>query len=170
MKTLFKNRTKYSKEVYEQFLQFHQNKFGIRYKFYTIIILILIFFCISMQVKTHNYDLAIIFCIAFSIFFLWRFLHPIDEVKKELQSDKIVKEKEFSFVFFEDCFEVHEKRNYEKFKYYKLYRFYETENFFYLYIDKNHAFLLDKGNFLIGDCSDFARFIKRKKNFFFKFF
>lgn len=168
MKVLFKNRTKYSKEVYEEFLQFHQKQYGLRYQFYTAFIIILIFFCLATQVKIHNYNLAILFCIFLTAFFLWRFLHPVNEIKKELNSAKIVEEKEFSFKFFENHLEITEKLKSEKIKYYKFKHIFETENFFYIYIDKNHAFLLKKDKFVIGNASDFTFFIKKKCPFRFK--
>ena len=89
LKILFKNTTKYSEENYAKFLQFHDKKYSFSYKLYTIVIIMLILFCIIAQVKYHNYSIAIIFCIALTLFFLWRFFHPITLVQKELKSDSI---------------------------------------------------------------------------------
>ena len=44
MKVLYKNKTKYTKETYAKYLQFHQNKFGTKYRFITILIIVLLFF------------------------------------------------------------------------------------------------------------------------------
>ena len=44
----------------------------------------------------------------------------------------------------------------------KLYKIYETNDFFYLYINKDHAFLLEKNTFTKGDISTFYIFVKRK--------
>lgn len=168
MKILFKNRTKYTKSTYQEFLNFHQEKYGPKYQFYTAIILILIFFCFAMQVKYHKYTLAILFACSLTAFFLWRFFHPLKQIKKEMESEKITKEKEFSFRFFEKHFEISDKQKIEKMKYYKLLRVFETKTFFYLYIDKNHAFLLSKNSFVIGSPEEFSKFIKKKCPFHFK--
>ncbi len=47
-------------------------------------------------------------------------------------------------------------------KYYQLYKVFETADFFYLYIDKTHALLLDKTKFKKNNPSEFLDFIKRK--------
>ena len=39
---------------------------------------------------------------------------------------------------------------------------FETEDKFYLYLDKTDAFILDKQGFEIGKVDDFREFIKRK--------
>ena len=42
MKLLFKNTTRYSEEVYKEFLSFHQNKYQFRYTLYTFVIAMLL--------------------------------------------------------------------------------------------------------------------------------
>ena len=106
MKLLFKNRTKYSKKVYNEYLNFHRNKYNLSYKFYTIIVALLLFFCIGMQVKYHYYSLAILLCVIFTCFILWRLFRPVYEVKKEYQSKKIADEQTFIFKFYENCFVI----------------------------------------------------------------
>ena len=153
MKVLFKNRTKYTKQVYDTFLQFHNQKYGSSYIFYTALVTILIFFCLGMNLIA---------------FLLYRFIHPKKEIKKELKTDKIQKEKEFQFRFFEKNIEIVDKLELSKVKYFNIKHIYETDNYFYLYIDRNHAFLLDKTKFVIGNCEDFKTFIKHKCPFRFK--
>ena len=47
-------------------------------------------------------------------------------------------------------------------KYLNLRKVFETKDFFYLYLDKTHAFIINKKNFSIGTSLDFSRFIKKK--------
>ena len=168
MKVLFKNRTRYTKEVYDIFLQFHNKKYGSSYIFYTAFVALLIFFCFGMNLKYHNYSIAILLFVAMIIFLYWRFTHPKEEVKKELKTDAIVQEKEFQFRFFEKAIEILDKANVSRVKYFKIKHIYETDDYFYLYIDKNHAFLLEKNGFVIGNSNDFKAFIKHKCPFRFK--
>lgn len=170
MKILFKNRTKYTKEVYQVFLQFHNKKYSSSYYFYTAFITLLIFFCFGMNLQYHNFSLAVVFFFAMCTFLYWRFFHPIEEIKKELKTDKIEQEKEFQFRFFENSFEVLDKILVCKVKYFNIKHIFETEQYFYLYIDRNHAFLLDKSNFVIGNVSNFRKFIKRKCPLRFQFY
>ena len=162
MKLLFKNKTKYTKEVYKTFLEFHNKKYGNSYHFYTAIITLLLFFCFGMNLKFHNFAVTIGIFIAMIAFLYWRFFHPTHEIQKELKKDKIQKEKEFQFRFFEKCIEILDKTYTSKFNYFKIKHIYETNKYFYLYIDKNHAFILGKSNFTIGNIDDFRTFIKHK--------
>ena len=60
MKVLFKNKTKYTKEMYKEFLEFHEERYGTTYYLYTIIFILAFVFCIVMQLKYANYLLALI--------------------------------------------------------------------------------------------------------------
>ena len=91
MKMLFKNTTKYSKECYENFLIFHNKKFGISSNLYTLVIVLLITFCLVLQYKSGNIKLAFVFILALILFLLWRIFYPIKEVKDEFNSKKITK-------------------------------------------------------------------------------
>lgn len=89
-------------------------------------------------------------------------MHPISEVSKDFKSDKIQKEKEFTFTFYEKEFKIRDKINYETIKYRNLYKVFETKDFFYLYSDKTHAYLLDKSGFTKGTVDEFSNFMKKK--------
>lgn len=162
LKILFKNTTKYNKNIYMDFLEFHRKKYRWAYILYTATILALLLFCVIIQIKNHNLTLAILFCIVITCFFLWRYLHPISEVSKEFRSEKIQDEKEFTFIFYKNYFKIRDKLQFDVISYYKLYRIYETSTFFYLYIDRSHAFLLDKSSFLLGSSEEFSEFIRKK--------
>lgn len=162
MKLLFKNKTKYTKQTYKEFLEFHNNKYHISYLLFNICIIFLILFCIVLQIQYNYYNIAILFCIALTIFALWRFFHPISVVKKEIESDKIQNEKEFTFKFYDKYFKVQDELQVDTIKYYKLYKIHETDTFFYLYIDRTHAFLLNKDTFINGNSTSFSNFIKKK--------
>ena len=161
MKPLFKNRTKYTKQNYRKYLEFHQKKFGFKYKIYTLFIVLIIIICIVLQIQYHNYLLGISFILACIIFWLWRYFRPRYNISKELKKDILVNEKEFSFKFYEKYFEVWDRLNLEKVKYGKIYRVYETDSFFYLYLDKEHSLLLGKTGFVIGKSEDFGKFIRK---------
>ena len=100
--------------------------------------------------------------IIFTFFILWRLFRPVYEVKKEYQSKKIADEQTFIFKFYENCFVITNKLQYSKVRYFKLYKIFETTDFFYLYIDKEHAFLIDKNGFTFGSAEEFSKFIHKK--------
>lgn len=162
LKILFKNRTKYTKETYKQFVEFHSNKYNFQYTLFNIFIIALIIFCIVLQITYKYYGVAILTCIIFTCFCLYRYFKPISIVKKELTGETISEEKSFTFKFYEKYFKVYDNLASNTVKYYKLRRAFETKDFFYLYLDKNHAFIINKENFSIGTPTDFSRFISKK--------
>lgn len=164
LKILFKNVTKYNKEIYTDFLKFHQKVFGVKYSLYTAFVIGLLLILVAMQIRSHNMDLAIILCFVIVGFFLWRYLHPASEVSKEFNSEKIQNEKEFTFTFYEKKIKIRENDMLDTYiiKYNELYKIYETKDFFYLYIDRTHSLLINTNNFIIGNPEDFSEFIKKK--------
>lgn len=159
---LFENTTKYNKKIYNTFLNFHREKYKFTYFAYTVTVIALILCGMILQIKYHNFSISILLCCGLIFFVLWRFLHPISEVSKEYKSDTIQKENEFTFKFYEKFFTVENYKEISKVKYYKLYKVFEISDFFYLYIDKTHAFLIDKSKFKDNKNSEFSAFIKKK--------
>ena len=162
MKILFKNKTKYTKEIYKEFVEFHNKKYHLQYVAFNIFIIALLLFFVICQIRYKYYVLAIISCMVFTAFCLYRFFHPISVVKKELNGKTIKEEKSFTFKFYDKYFKVESGIELNLVKYYKLRRCFETKDFFYLYIDKTHAFLINKENFSIGNSNDFSNFIRKK--------
>ena len=171
LKILFKNVTKYNKEIYTDFLKFHKKVFGLKYSLYTAFVIGLLLILVAMQIRSHNMNLAIILCCVITGFFLWRYLHPASEVSKEFNSEKIQDEKEFTFTFYEKKIKIRQNDKLETYiiKYNELYKVYETEGFFYLYTDNRHSLLIDSNSFIIGNSEDFSEFIKKKCKFKYKF-
>lgn len=162
LKLLFKNTTKYTKAIYDKFLAFHSKKYHFTYTTYTLLVVAFILFSLVLQVKYHNFTIAILLCCGLSTFILWRFFRPISDVAKEYKSEKIQNEQSFTFKFYDKFFTIEDLKVYSKIKYYQLYRIFETDDFYYLYIDKAHAFLMNKSCFKKGSSEDFSHFIKKK--------
>lgn len=165
---LFKNVTKYSKEVYDEFLKFHSKKFSFRYNLFSLAISMLLLFLMMLHISYNNYGIAVIICACLTAFILYRYFQPIEEVRNEYNSEKITKETSYTFSFYEKYFKIYAKREYSKIYYKDLYKIFETNEFFYLYLDKRHSLLLDKNGFQRGTCLEFKNFIKKKCPFKFK--
>lgn len=149
LKILFKNKTKYTKQAYKEFVEIHNKTHNFTYTLYTVIVIALLLICLVLQVNNHTYSLAITFCLIITCFILWRFFHPISVVSKQFNSSTIQTEKEFTFNFYNKYFKIIDNNQFEIFKYYKIYKVYETDNFFYLYTNRTHSFLINKNNFLV---------------------
>ena len=133
-----------------------------RHVLYSATVIGLILFCLILQIKYYNINIAILFCFGLTFFILWRLLHPISEISKEYKSEKIQKKKEYNFKFYDKYFTINDGNNIFNIKYFKLYKIFETNDFFYFYIDKNHAFLIDKKTFKNNATSSFSSFIQKK--------
>ena len=162
LKILFKNKTKYTKEIYKKFVDFHSKRYNFQYNLFTFIIIILILFCIILQLTYRYYSLVIFTCIFFTCFCLYRYFHPISVVSKELRGETISEEKSFTFKFYDKYFTVEDKSECNTVKYTNLRKVFDTEDFFYLYLDKTRAFIIDKKNFLVGKPIDFSAFLEKK--------
>lgn len=162
LEILFENTTKYTKSNYDNFLRFHRKKYHFTYISYTILIIAFILLCLVIQVKSHNLAFAFLVCCGLTFFVFWRIFRPVSKVAKEYKSDTIKKEKLFTFKFYDKFFTIQDDNQFSEIKYYELYRAFETTDFFYLYIDKTHSFLVDKSCFKEDNWDDFSKFIKKK--------
>ena len=160
MKIIYENKTKYTKEAYNNFLKFHQKKYNLRYELFTIFIIILLIFCSVVNFMSNHSNIALIFIFIIIGFFLYRHINPIKKIKKEFR--KIKNETEFTFDFYDKYFIVSGDKKDEKIRYWSIRRVYDNKDYIFLYKDKENAFVLKKDCFLIGDKNTFIKFIKRK--------
>lgn len=157
MNPLFKNTTKYTEKSYQQFVNFHSNKFNLSYNSYTIIMIILIIYCIFYSIVQKTFLLSLLFIAMLIGYIIIRIYIPIRNYTKT--KDKYEnKSSYFTFNFYKLFFEIDKTRIY----YFKLHKVFETKDYFYLYIDDDTAFLVSKSGFKIGTSSDFSEFIKKK--------
>lgn len=161
MKPLFENTTKYTINNYQKFLQFHRNKFSFSYNAYTIIMAILLIYCIILNIVEKKLLLFLFFVLLLIAFLWWRIIYPLSNYKKSYNAIKNAKGKEqtFTFHFYKQFFTLNKVRFY----YFKLFKVYETKEYFYLYINDDNAALVSKDGFKNGKTpEEFAEFIKKK--------
>ena len=158
---LFKNTTIYSEKIYQKFLAFHTKEYRFSYQIYTAIICLGLLFCLIMQVSYHYYFSAICFAIILVCFFLWRFFHPVTSTQKEAKTDKY-QNQAYTFLFYEKSMEIDTSNSIITISYSHLYKIFETNEFFYFYVDKKHAFLIDKTGFENNSSLAFSNFIQKE--------
>ena len=95
-------------------------------------------------------------------FIIYRIYSQERIVKKEMNSPKIVEQEKFTFKFYDKIFTVNNLKQIEEIKYAKIYKTFETKNYFYLYINKTNAFILEKSGFINKDINEFRDFLKIK--------
>ena len=156
MEILFKNTTKYTKKIYEEFLTFHSNTFKLSYFLLNTLVFLLLLFVICMNIYYNFFLISIILFFALAIFIYIKYIRPIFTVKNEYNSNIIQNEESFTFKFYDTKFSVENLNSIHTHKYSDLYKIYENSNFYYLYIDKTHSYILNKNNFITNiDNSNF---------------
>lgn len=155
-KPLFKNTTKYTDKTYQQFINFHGNKFNFSYNFYTILSTLLIIYCIIYSFTQKTYLLSLFFILIFLGHIVMRIYIPAKTYAKTKNKYEN-KSSYFTYNFYKFYFEIENKRFY----YFKLHKVFETKDYFYLYLDEDTAFLVSKSGFEIGNAQSFSEFIKK---------
>ena len=161
MKILFKNTTKYNSKNYNQFVEFHNNKYNTYYKLYTLIYVLIFLYCFIINAKQKNVLFSLLFILIILAFLIYRIFVPAYKYKKS--SNKLKNNKQLICVF---CFGEHYfTMNGQKVYYIRLHKVIETSDYFYLYVDKENAALVNKKGFSKGEPSEFSDFIKKKSLF-----
>lgn len=158
MKPLFKNVTIYNSKNYNQFLEFHGKKFSFSYNAYTIMMTILLVYCIVLNIIQKRIAFIFLSLILLIIFLMFRLYLPMKRHQKTNKQYSKNKENSFTFSFYKFYFTVEKEIYY----YFKLYKIFETTDFFYLYINEENAVLVSKIGFKKGTAEEFGEFIKKK--------
>ena len=158
MKPLFQNITIYNSKNYNQFIKFHGEKFNFSYNAYTIVMLGLTLYCVILNIIQKNLLLFLVFSLIFALTIMFRMYLPVQRYVKTKK--KFAKNKETSIVI--NFYKFHFKIEKKIYSYLKIYKVFETEDYFYLYIDEENAVLINKKGFKIGTVEEFTEFIKKK--------
>ena len=158
MKPLFKNITIYNSKNYQQFVEFHNKKYSFSYNAYTGIMTSLLFYCVILNIVQKNLLFMLMFLALLIIFLFFRIYLPIKKYKDTQKQYSKNEESSFTFSFYKYYFTLNNKTFY----YFKLYKVFETEDYFYLYVDEENAALVNKNGFKIGTSEQFTDFIKKK--------
>ena len=162
MELKYENTTRYSEKIYKDFLEFHTKQYFTRYIIYTIIVLLAFIYMLFCSVEYGNWKLVLLIFSMIIGFIIYRIYSQERIVKKEMNSPKIVEQEKFTFKFYDKIFTVNNLKQIEEIKYAKIYKTFETKNYFYLYINKTNAFILGKSGFKNKDINEFRDFLKIK--------
>ena len=132
---------------------------------YTIFWSLVFILCIYLSFSTDSRLQGVILTIVLICFILYRIYRPKIIVNKETKSDKLSTNNVNTFTFYEKNFKIENANGSFNFRYFMLHRIFETDDFFYLYVNKENAFLVSKKTFSYGTSKDFSEFIKRKCKF-----
>ena len=156
MRVLFKNTTKYTKESFNSFLEFHADKYGKKELLKIILVSMCILYIMIFNIVYKNWLLVL------GAVFLGGITYLIEKnklLKEEKSKNKV---KKFTFYFYEKHIKIRYKREFERLKYFQLHKIFETDKYFFLYLDDKQSLILSKDGFEIGTSKEFSKFIKNK--------
>jgi len=156
MKVLFKNTTKYTKENCENFVEFHSNKYGKKELLKMMLLGICILYILIFNIIYKNWILVLAAIVLAGIIYL------MEKNKSEKKAKKKEKVKEFTFYFYEKHIKIKYKKDFERLKYFNLHKIFETDEYFFLYLDEKSSLILNKEGFEVGTAKGFSKFIKSK--------
>lgn len=168
MKILFKNITALNKDEYLELIKFHGKKNNLKYYSYTAVMGLILIIGMSYQIILKNYVSLILLALIFIGFLAYRFIEPYRKSEKEIKDEKIQGNLINTYIFYDENFVVKNKYGKDTLKYRKLFKVYENNNAFYLYINKEDVFIMEKDKFEIGNSEDFKEFISKKIGYKFK--
>ena len=112
MKPLFKNETRYTTKNYEQFINFHNNKYNFKYISLTLLFLIMFIYCLVINIQKRNILFIVMFILIIGIFLLCRLYLPVRKYKKSQKLCKNTKNSPFIFLFYNYYFTINGTRIY----------------------------------------------------------
>ena len=162
MEELFKNKTKYSNEEYNIFLNSYEKEYALSEFIYMIFYSIFLVFCIVLGFINQEYIISCFILIVLIIYISYKIIMPKRIIRKERKSKKFSREYENIFTFYKKFFKVSNPDGKSQIFYFKLYRVVETNSHFYLYISRDYAFIISKKGFIDSTAEDFSKFIRKK--------
>lgn len=160
--TLFCTNTIIDINEFKLFQKFYLNKFN-NNLLPKIIMIILTILAIVLCLLKENVDTAIMVGIFMLIYpFLLNFSLNL-QMKKMYKKNKKINVLEEKINFYDNYFESKSVQNCYKVSYSDIFCVCETKTNFYIFINKNQAFIIVKNN--LEDLDRFRRFISKKANY-----
>ncbi len=142
-------KTKYTEEGYYTFNRVHYRFTMRRKRIWFLLLLVLsipLIIAYLFEPLFKNIPFAVLFllCDTIIVIELFTYLIPDLQVKRTLREDASVLDFENEYTFLKDALKVKNSNGTQKVEYIALYQAVETEDYFYLYLNKMAAFLINK--------------------------
>ncbi len=142
-------KTKYTEEGYYTFNRVHYRFMMRRKRLWFLLLLVLsipLIIAYLFEPLFKNIPFAVLFllCDTIIIIELFTYLIPDLQVKRTLREDASVLDFENEYTFLKEALKVKNSNATQKVEYTSLYQVIETEDYFYLYLNKVSAFLINK--------------------------
>ena len=170
LKVLFKNKTRYTYDLYAKYSAFHNETNFLINNLYNALVVFGLLFLVVLQLIHHNYQVVVAFGGILVLFVIWRLYYPLYIGKKEVSSNRITQEKEYTFTFYDKLFTIEDDNYIQEIKYKDLFRVRVTHDYTYLYTDKKNSYILDNTGFSHGNLTSFKPFLRKKVGWRYKYY
>ena len=161
-KVLFENKTKYTEDLYNIFLKEYKKEYASSENLFTGFNFFFFGICMFFAFKENELILAFAILIGLIIYFWYKFIRPatreIKTRKNPMLKDNFIN----TYKFYERYFDVENPKGKARTYYLKVYRITETQDYYYIYISREYAFIVSKTEFTEGNNIEFTTFIKKK--------
>lgn len=162
METLFENKTKYSQEEYDAFLESYRKEYEKSDTAWILYYFIFFGACMLIAFIEKEIFLGIALLIGLLIYLWFKIIKPAKEVERDKKSHKVSGNFVNNYMFYKNIFKVENVDGKAQILYFKLYRVVETKTCFYIYISRQYAFIVSKSGFTKGTAEEFKQFLKKK--------
>ena len=162
MEILFENKTTYSQEEYNAFLESYRKEYEKSDTAWLFFNFIFFGICMIIAFIEKELILAFVLLIYLLVYFWLKIIKPTKEVERDKKSNKVSGNFVNSYMFYKNIFKVKNLDGKAQILYFKLYRVVETKTNFYIYISRQYAFIVSKSGFTKGTSEEFKQFMKKK--------
>lgn len=162
--TVFLNKTVHGDDALRRFAVFHSyRKNPLTIPIYLIAVILSVSIVVSLIKRASDHWFWMLLFSAIALYSLYRLLTTSKKITRELlRSYQKYPNRVAIFSFRDDSFRLSGLQANGIYPYLQITEAYETKDFFYLYFGEDHAFLVNKAGFALGDPADFSRFLKEK--------
>lgn len=160
MESLFENKTKYTKEIYDDFINFQANKYGFKEMIWYIIAILALFILSISCIGVLKWRVLIFWVIIGLIIYV--FLRDGKTAKKQYKGVLRRTNDIAEYKFFDRYIETKYNGEQSKTYYIEIKKVFELEDRYYMFISKKYAFVLMKDGFTKGNNEEFRQFLDTK--------
>lgn len=162
--TLFLNKTIHGDDALRKFAIFHSyRKNPLTIPIYLVSIVLSIAIIVSLIARDSDSWFFMLVFAAIALYSAYRLLTTSKKITRELlRSYQKYPNRVAIFSFRDDSYRLSGLQSNGIYPYLQITECYETKEFFYLYFGEDHAYLVNKAGFALGDADDFSGFIREK--------
>ena len=166
MEVIFKNKTKLTDKEYKIFLKSYQKEFAKMDFWYSMFYVVFFAICAVLLMINEDFLVGGGILLVIVIYIVYKYFRNKKIANNNNKKIKIQLINTYNF--YKNFFDVKNQEGQARTWYVKMYKVIETDEYFYIYLSREYAYIISKSGFMKGEEKEFAKFIKRKALFKFR--